>query len=116
MVKRKSVAARVMSGLERARDHAARKDVDGLIEHISDEIDVAATRKKTKRSLTEFAKMIAVKLQTLGNWEQRRRRPDGLACVLLSMVNQILLNVFSTLRAKLAAKKRTKRLVSRIVT
>jgi len=115
MAKRKSVAARVMSGLKQARDHAAGKDVDGLIEHIPDEIDVAAIRRKTKLSQTEFAKMIAVKLPTLRNWEQGRRRPDGPARVLLSMVNQKPEIVVSTLSTKPPAKKSTRRSDSRKV-
>ena len=109
MAKRKSVAARVMSGLEQARDHAAGKDVDDLIEHIPDEIDVAAIRRKTKLSQTEFAKMIAVKLPTLRNWEQGRRRPDGPARVLLSMVDRKPQIVVSTLAARAPAKKAAKR-------
>lgn len=113
MAKRKSVAARVMSGLEQARDHAAGKKVEGLVEHIPDEIDVAAIRRKTKLSQPEFAKMIAVKLPTLRNWEQGRRRPEGPARVLLSMVNQKPQIVVSTLGSKTTTKKRVKRLSSR---
>lgn len=110
MAKRKSVASRVMSGLKQARDHAAGKDVVGIIEYVPDEIDVAAIRRKTKLSQTEFAKMIAVKLPTLRNWEQRRRRPDGPARVLLSMVDQEPQIVVSTLGGRARAKKAVKRL------
>lgn len=115
MAKRKNIAARVLSGLEQARDHATGKNVDDLIEHIPDEIDVAAIRKKTKLSQSEFATMIAVKLPTLRNWEQGRRRPDGPARVLLSMVDQKPQIVVLTLSAKSPAKKNVRRSSSRKV-
>lgn len=112
---RRSIAKRVMSGLEQARDHAAGKTVEGLIEHIPDDIDVAAIRKKTNLSQVEFAKMIAVKLPTLRNWEQGRRQPEGPARVLLTMVSHKPQIVLTTLGTDSAPKKRAKQTASRQV-
>jgi len=103
---RRSVAERVMSGLEQARNHAAGTKAAGLIEHIPEDIDVAAIRKKTKLSQAEFAEMIAVKLPTLRNWEQGRRRPDGPARVLLSLVSRKPQIVVATLSGRAADQKR----------
>ena len=103
---RDSVAARVMKGLEEARDHAMGKDVPGLVEHLADDIDVASIRKKTKLSQAAFARMIAVKLPTLQNWEQGRRKPDGPARVLLTMVDEKPNIVVSTLAPKFTASKK----------
>lgn len=99
---RRSIASRVLKGLEEARDHAAGKRVKGLVEHLPEDIDVAAIRKKTNLSQAAFADMIAVKLPTLRNWEQGRRKPEGPARVLLTMVSQKPNIVVSTLMPNFA--------------
>jgi putative transcriptional regulator len=45
--------------------------------------DVAALRKHFKLSQSKFAALLGISVDTLQNWEQRRRRPDGPAKVLL---------------------------------
>jgi putative transcriptional regulator len=47
--------------------------------------DVKAVRRKLNLSQSEFALMIGVRLSTLQNWEQGRRRPDGPAQALLKV-------------------------------
>lgn len=49
----------------------------------SDTPDVKAIRNKLGKSQSEFALMIGVSTDTLQNWEQGRRRPDGPARALL---------------------------------
>jgi putative transcriptional regulator len=49
-------------------------------------ITVKNIRRKLKRSQAEFAGMIGVSVDTLQNWEQGRRRPDGPALILLKVV------------------------------
>jgi putative transcriptional regulator len=51
-----------------------------------DETDVKAIREKTGLSQSRFALLIGVKLKTLQNWEQGRRRPVGPARVLLKIL------------------------------
>ena len=51
-----------------------------------DETDVRAIREKTGLSQSQFALLIGVKLKTLQNWEQGRRRPVGPARVLLKIL------------------------------
>jgi putative transcriptional regulator len=50
--------------------------------------DVRAVREKTGLSQSEFAQMIGVKVKTLQNWEQHRRRPTGAAAALLTIFDR----------------------------
>jgi len=45
--------------------------------------DVAALRARFKLSQAKFATLLGISVDTLQNWEQRRRQPDGPAKVLL---------------------------------
>ena len=49
----------------------------------SDSPDVAALRAHFKLSQAKFAALLGISVDTLQNWEQRRRQPDGPARVLL---------------------------------
>lgn len=45
--------------------------------------DVAVLRKHFKLSQSKFAALLGISVDTLQNWEQKRRRPEGPAQVLL---------------------------------
>lgn len=45
--------------------------------------DVAALRARFNLSQAQFARLLGISVSTLQNWEQRRRRPEGPAKVLL---------------------------------
>jgi len=49
----------------------------------ADSPDVAALRAHFKLSQAKFAALLGISVDTLQNWEQRRRQPDGPAKVLL---------------------------------
>lgn len=49
-------------------------------------INVKEVREKANKNQEEFANMIGVKVGTLRNWEQGRRKPDGAALTLLKIV------------------------------
>jgi len=49
----------------------------------SDSPDVATLRAHFKLSQAKFAALLGISVDTLQNWEQRRRQPDGPAKVLL---------------------------------
>jgi len=51
-------------------------------------IDVTATRSKCGLSQAAFARRIGVAVGTLRNWEQGRRSPQGLARVLLALLDR----------------------------
>jgi putative transcriptional regulator len=50
--------------------------------------DVRAIRAKLHKSQSEFAQMIGVSLNTLQNWEQGRRQPEGPARALLVVASK----------------------------
>ncbi len=52
------------------------------------EPDVRAIRLSTGLSQDAFAASIGVAVGTLRGWEQKRRRPDGPARVLLALIHQ----------------------------
>lgn len=56
--------------------------------HIAGDFDVRAIRAKTGLSQERFAARIGVPVGTLRGWEQGRRRPEGPARVLLSMLDR----------------------------
>jgi putative transcriptional regulator len=49
----------------------------------ADRPDVATLRESFKLSQAKFAALLGISVDTLQNWEQRRRRPEGPAKVLL---------------------------------
>lgn len=79
----------IMQGL-----NAARLSVPGHIRPVTiraiavDMPDVQAIRARTGLSQAEFARSIGVKRGTLINWEQKRRRPEGPAMVLLALIER----------------------------
>jgi putative transcriptional regulator len=60
----------------------------GRLTHAEDVVrtstpDVAALRAKFKLSQAKFAALLGISVDTLQNWEQQRRQPEGPAKVLL---------------------------------
>jgi len=53
-----------------------------------DEADVQTIRERYGLSQPKFAALMGISVGTLRNWEQRRRRPEGSARVLLRVVSQ----------------------------
>lgn len=79
----------IRQGLEEALAHAKGRDTGAKV-HVFDvpEPDVAAIRKKSGLSQTEFARSIGVAVGTLRGWEQHRRRPEGPARILLALIDR----------------------------
>jgi len=50
--------------------------------------DVAGIRKRTRLSQEKFGRLIGVKVSTLRNWEQGRRRPTGPARTLFRVMEK----------------------------
>ncbi|KQQ23681.1 XRE family transcriptional regulator [Methylobacterium sp. Leaf123] len=74
--------------LEQAAAHARGETVGGLQVHVPHDIDVVAVRRASALSQDAFARRIGVAVGTLRNWEQRRRRPEGPARVLLALLEK----------------------------
>lgn len=56
--------------------------------HVPADVDVAVIRKKLKLSQAEFASHFGIAPGTLKDWEQRRKRPEGPARVLLMIIDR----------------------------
>ena len=75
--------------MQQAVEIAAGRMKPAAIHHIEVPVpDVQAIRARTGLSQGEFARSIGVKKATLLNWEQKRRRPEGPARVLLAMIER----------------------------
>jgi putative transcriptional regulator len=78
----------LMRGLRQARAYAKGRSVPGTKLHLRRRVDVSAIRARTGLSQETFARRIGVSVGTLRNWEQGRRKPDGPAKVLLSLLER----------------------------
>jgi putative transcriptional regulator len=76
----------IMLGMKQAIAFARGEHVPGMRVHSFPAPDVVAIRKKVGASQDVFARQIGVSTATLRNWEQGRRKPEGPARVLLSML------------------------------
>ncbi len=97
----------ILSGLREAIAHAKGEANDLTINELP-ELDVAAVRAKTKLSQGEFARAFGVAVGTLQGWEQKRRRPEGPARALLTLIDHDPISVVNTLTvARMGAKRST---------
>lgn len=60
----------------------------GRVKEVVSAPDAKSIRTKVGLSQSDFAKLIGVKVATLRNWEQHRRRPTGAAAALLTIVEK----------------------------
>lgn len=79
--------ASILRGMKQALAYA-RGDKRGSVTHIIKvpQVDVRAARRKLGMTQRDFASNFGVSLDTLRNWEQGRRRPEGPARVLLAVI------------------------------
>ncbi len=56
--------------------------------HVPEQVDVKAVRKRLGLSQTAFAARFGFSVGTLRDWEQKRRRPEGPARVLLTVIDR----------------------------
>jgi len=89
----------ILRGVQQALAYA-RGDKRGSVAHIVKvpEVDVRAARRKLGMTQKDFALSFGVSLDTLRNWEQGRRRPEGPARVLLAVIERAPKTVLKTVR------------------
>jgi putative transcriptional regulator len=56
--------------------------------HVPAEVDVRKIRQRLKLSQDEFAARFGLSAATVREWEQNRRRPEGAARVLLTVIEK----------------------------
>jgi putative transcriptional regulator len=95
----------ILSGLREAIAHA-KGEANNLTLHELPDLDVAAVRAKTRLSQGDFARAFGVAVGTLQGWEQKRRKPEGPARALLTLIDHDPISVVKTLAAaRLGAKR-----------
>jgi len=88
----------LLTSIDQARKIHNGKLVPGRVFRFNP-VAVATIRKRLHVSQAEFAYMIGVSIDTLQNWEQGRRRPEGPALALLKVAESSPETVMRALHA-----------------
>src|SRR5271169_2511156 len=83
---KKSLGERLIKSMKQANAWASGEDVPGMWVHIPEAYDVRKMRTRMKLSQKEFAARFGFSLDSIQNWEQGRRIPDGPARTLLAVI------------------------------
>jgi putative transcriptional regulator len=83
---RKPLGDRLIKSMQQAVDFAEGKDVPGIRVHVAADCDVRKIRSRLKFSQREFARRYGFSIDSVQNWEQGRRIPDGPARTLLAVI------------------------------
>ncbi len=78
---------KVLRGLREAVAHS-RGEKNKVVVHVPEQVDVKSIRKRTGLSQDAFAKRYGFTLDSVQNWETRRREPAGTARVLLTVIDR----------------------------
>jgi len=97
--KRPPLGERLIKGMQQAVNFAQGKEVPGMRVHIPEVYDARKIRKRMKLSQAQFAERFGFSLDSLQNWEQGRRIPDGAARTLLMVISREPKAVERALRA-----------------
>jgi putative transcriptional regulator len=79
--------ASILRGAQQALAYA-KGAREGFAAHVPEEVDVASIRKRLGLSQTDFASRFGFKLDAVQNWEQGRRRPEGVARAFLRVIER----------------------------
>jgi putative transcriptional regulator len=85
---RKELFDELLQSVKEMKDIQAGRLKPSRVTRLTDLVDantpnVAALRARFKLSQAKFAALLGISVDTLQNWEQKRRQPDGPAKVLL---------------------------------
>jgi putative transcriptional regulator len=83
---RESLAERLVISMSQAVDFLEGKDIPGMRIHIPPAYDVGKIRRRMKLSQRQFASRYGFSVDSIQNWEQGRRVPDGPARTLLAVI------------------------------
>lgn len=78
---------RIMAGLEEVAAIVEGNAVPARV-YVPSDVDVKAIRAKTKLSQPAFAARYGFSIAAVRDWEQRRRRPEASARVLLTVIDR----------------------------
>jgi putative transcriptional regulator len=79
---------KIIEGMYEALEYTSGKRVGSRTRRISvpEQVDVRAIRERLSMTQKEFAVRYGFPLDTVQNWEQGRRKPEGAARVLLRLI------------------------------
>lgn len=83
---RKPLGDRLIKSMQQAVDFAEGKNVPGIRVHLPADCDVRKIRSRLKLTQKEFALRFGFSIDSIQNWEQGRRVPDGPARTLLAVI------------------------------
>jgi putative transcriptional regulator len=83
---KKPLGERLIEAMQQANAWARGESVPGMRVHIPEAYDVRKMRTRMKLSQKEFAARFGFSLDSIQNWEQGRRIPDGPARTLLAVI------------------------------
>jgi putative transcriptional regulator len=92
----------IVESLKQANAWAKGEKIAGMQVHIPEACDVGKIRARLKLGQLEFARRYGFSIDSIQNWEQGRRMPDGPARTLLAVVAH---NPKAVERALLAAAR-----------
>jgi putative transcriptional regulator len=76
----------LIESMQQANAWARGENVPGMRVHVPEAYDVRKIRARMKLSQKEFAARFGFSLDSIQNWEQGRRIPDGPAMTLLAVI------------------------------
>jgi putative transcriptional regulator len=85
--KRPPLGERVLAAAREAAAHA-KGEASAVVVHAPDNVDVRAIRLRQKLSQAAFARRYGFTLDSVQNWEAGRRRPEGPARILLTVIDR----------------------------
>ncbi len=97
-----NAGSRILRSVRSARAYARGEATEGFVAHVPEDVDVRSIRLKLKLTQNGFALRFGFSPSAVRDWEQRRRRPDPAARVLLMVIDRhpdAVLDVLSETRA-----------------
>jgi len=85
--KRRPLGERVLAAAREAVAHA-KGELTNVVTHVPEEVDVKAIRLRQRLSQAAFARRFGFSLDSVQNWEAGRRRPEGPARILLTVIDR----------------------------
>jgi putative transcriptional regulator len=95
--------SRILRSVRSARSFARDEISEGFVVYVPTDIDVKAIRQKLGLSQEAFALRFGFSSAAVRDWEQRRRRPEQAARVLLMVIDEAPQTVERVLRKAAAA-------------
>ena len=85
-MRRKRPGEQIIESLKQANAWARGAHIPGMRIHIPPAYDVGKIRRRMKLSQRQFASRYGFSIDSIQNWEQGRRVPDGAARTLLAVI------------------------------